>query len=139
MPALRRPASADVMLAGALLVLCELEVALNADFDHRAIAAVFAVPMTLALAFRRQYPTGAVAVALAAFVAQSVFGVPSNEEVSATVVWVVGCYTISAHNELRRAVLSFAIPVIATILLIPTGTNRAPADILFIVAVLTIA
>src|SRR5262249_49711575 len=74
-----------------------------------------------------------------AFALQGVFGVSSNAEVAPSVVWIVGCYTISAHNELRRAVAGFAVPVIAAAVLIPTTKDSGAADALFILVVLTIS
>jgi signal transduction histidine kinase len=134
---MRRPPLLDVVLAGGLFVLGELEAAFAANNPHRIIAAVFALPMTLPVAYRRIRPIPVAAIVLSAFAAQTALGVPGNSQVTATVVWIVMAYTVAAYCELVPAIVGITVPALGMTVISVIKDTRSVSDVLFIVVVIT--
>src|SRR3954451_9907037 len=134
-----RPPLLDSLLAGGLFVLAEIEAAFAADDPHRLIAAVFALPLTLPVAYRRIYPVPVFAIVMAAFAMQTLLGVPDNAQVTTTLVWIATAYTLASCCELRPAVLGVLIPTLAMLAIMLRQDDHSPSDGLVILAVLTAA
>src|SRR4051794_40857557 len=132
-----RPPLLDSLLAGGLFVLAEIEAAFAANDPHRLIAAVFALPLTLPVAYRRVYPIPVFAIVMSAFAIQTLLGVPDNAQVTATLVWIVTAYTLAAYCELRPAAIGVLVPTVAMLAIMLPQDEHSPSDALFILAVLT--
>lgn len=124
----------DVLAAGLLLTAAQLQVWLTAPASGRAAGALGGTT-AIAVALRRRWPGGAVAIAVAGLLAADLLGAPLGQRALATIpAGLMVTYGIGAFLPIRRAlpVLGFALAALALDVAL---TSRAADDLFFNVVV----
>jgi signal transduction histidine kinase len=100
----------DVRIAAALFVLAQAEAWLSPSIEERAATALGAAIATAALAWRRRWPLGVLAVVMTTFGALSfVAELPVAVFVLPTALLAI--YTVAAHSTPERSVVGLAVAV----------------------------
>jgi signal transduction histidine kinase len=108
-----RVARNDVLLAAAVTALAALDIALNSGIQPKWAAAVTEIPGALALVGRRRLPLATVIAVSAAFTAEALLGVPSDQPVVPLLALVVVLYSVAAHELRFRALLGLGAAILA--------------------------
>ena len=131
-----RPPLADVMLAGGVLVVAQVETWMTTSFQPKLPLALLAVAITVPLAWRRRAPFGALlAVGVAGWVLSA--GWPELNALYTFIVVVVAVFSVGAYAEPRRAAVGCAL-VLLTFWVGALQDNarhpgrRGPSDVVFV-------
>jgi signal transduction histidine kinase len=115
-----RPARKDLLLALLVVAAAGLEVWLNPGVRPRWAAAVTEVPAGLALAWRRRFPIGTVAVVTAATGAEVLLRVPVDQPIVPLAAEVIGVYSLALGATFARAIAGLAIWTVTLVALVLT-------------------
>jgi len=130
-----RPPLADVLLAAGVLVVAQIETWMDTSFQPKLPLALWAVLITMPLAWRRRAPFAALLVmGLAAWLLSAG---PVGDAAYTFIAVVVAVFSVGAYAEPRRSVLGCVL-VLGTLWIGALGDNarhpglRGPSDFLFV-------
>jgi signal transduction histidine kinase len=140
----RRPRRSDLLAAGAVTLLAQLETWLGDPGDPQAAYAAAALAMTIPLAWRRIAPIAVFAFVFVPLIAMAAAGHPL-EATYIMLVLLIAVAAVGSHCERRRATagLVLGLVLLAAVLvaenLVPGGSEQQPGagDLVFLGAILS--
>ncbi len=132
------PPVTDVMVAGGLAALAQVETWLTDGYEPRLPYTLAALAMTVPLAWRRTAPLLTVVAALGVLTAMAVAGNPLDAAYIMAVL-ILAFYSIGAHLDRVPSVTGWLIGMVLMAALIAVETGPGAGDFIFVASIVTAA